>query len=704
MDFRRRSAPRRKMTLVTKWTSVTRFPAALVCAAVCAMSQQPPVQLRLGTPGGEPRFHIGESIPVTLTFETTGSQSLPVVTATGPRRIRPQTPDEFSAEPAAGWVDPLKDLTWTMEGNGNSMLSQQHAALDANHPVTVTRTLNEFVVFRAPGHYVVYCNSGRAGAKLRSNGLALEILPRDEGESAKQFVSARAILETGKPPAEPERFIYQAKENAQADAVRTLRNLDTEAAGTYLASIYGQNRRTESDIEYAMVSSGHRALIIRELEQRMTDPDLMVTQNFLITLTQLKAFLEENTTGRPFSPEDWNLLDEAVNKRVFDLAPGKTPEARAGTYFYLFETGSKSFRQSPEVRRLLLESLPFASPFQMEVLLSNIWGEIRTAGPTLVPILKQAVSRPWPQLSPNVPGLALLRLAELDRAYAAGIARNALLTGQPAIGDAQLVEFSIPASAEIDQALLTQYRAGKPVDARISRFASPAIKDEMWRAYDQRHAADKSECATPLLAYFFRVDPDAAARRVEESRKTAPYPCMALQFAGFERSLMNAGLERQLIMDTKSPDQNLRRAAYQTLTLAGSPAALSSLFQALDREPAPDVIRAILQGRNWVLSEADYARLMKACTGTPVCSEVARIQRESAPPYPLRLFEGFGHRGVWLSSREVDSMDDLDELLKQYPVGATFRWQSGGALISSDERDMHDRVQTLLVTRGMTLQ
>ena len=167
---------------------------------------------------------------------------------------------------------------------------------------------------------------------------------------------------------------------------------------------------------------------------------------------------------------------------------------------------------------------------------------------------------------------------------------------------------------------------------------------------------------------------------------------------------MNAGLERQLIVDTKSPDQNLRRAAYQTLSVAGSPAALSSLFQALDQEPAPDIIRAILQGRNWVLTETDYARLMKACTGTPARSEVARIQRESAPPYTLRLFESFGHRGVWLSNREVDSMDDLDELLKQYPVGATFRWQSGGALISTDERDMHDRVQTLLMTRGMTFQ
>ncbi|MDP9170207.1 MAG: hypothetical protein M3N54_06300 [Acidobacteriota bacterium] len=698
------------MTRLTKWISLRRFPAALFFVAVPAMSQQPPVQLSLVTTGGETRFHIGESIPVTLIFETGGSQSFSVATGAAPRRIQPQTPDEFSAEPATGWVDPLRDLTWTMEGNGSPMLSQQHAPLDANHPVRVTRTLNDFVVFRGPGHYVITCSSSRvnaaSGEKVTSNGLALEILPRDEAEDARQFASARAILETGKPPAEPERFIYPAKENAQAGAVRTLRDLDTEAAARYLASIYGQNRRTEAEIEFAMFSSVNRALIIRELERRMTDPDLMVTQSFLITLTQLKAFLQENTTGRPFSREDWNLLDETVNQRVFDLAPGKMPEARAGTYFYLFETGSKSFRQSPEVRRVLVESLPFASPFHMEVLLSNSWGEIRTSGRALVPILQQAVLRAWPQLSPNVAGLALLRLAELDPASATGFARNALLAGQPAIGDAQLVEFPIRASADLEQALMAQYRTGKPVDARIARFASPAIKEDLWRAYEQRHAADKPECATPLLAYFFRVDPEGAARRVEESRKGRPYPCMALQFAGLERSLMSPGLERQLIVDTTSPEPNLRRAAYRTLSLAGSPAALPSLFQALEQATAPEseVIRAILQGRNWVLTGTDYARLMKTCTGTPACSEVARIQRESAAPYTLRLFESFGHRGLWLSNREVDSPEDFDELLKQYPVGATFRWQSAGAGISDDERDMHDRVRTLLMRHGMTLQ
>lgn len=678
----------------------------LLCVAFPAMSQEPPARLRLSTATGKTQFHIGEPISVTLTFETAGPQRLSVATGVSFRRLRPQKPDEFSAEPATGWVDPLKDLTWTMESNGNPMLSQQQAALDTNHPVAVTRTLNEFIVFRAPGHYVVYCNSSRSGAALKSNGLALDVLPRDETEDARRFASARAILETGKPPSEPERLMYNDKEQAQANAVLTLRYLDTEAAATYLASIFGQNRRTESDLEYALYASGQRAFVVRELERRMAASDLMVTQTFLTTLTQLKAFLQEATTGRSFSPDDWIALDEAVNKRVFELAPVKTPEARAGTYFYLFETGSRSFRQSPEVRRLLIESLPFARPFQMEVLLSNGWGEIRGAGSTLVPILKQAVTRPWPQLTPNVPGLALLRLAELNPISANDIARSALLTGQPAIGDAQLLEFSIPASAAVDQALLAQYRAGKPVEARIARFASESIKDRMWRAYEEKHATASPECVTPLLAYFFRVDAEVAARRVEASRKTGPDPCMALQFSGLERRLMSPGLEGQLILDTRSPNQSLQQAAYRTLSLAGSPAALTSLFQALERGsgPADEVTRAILQGRNWVLTETDFARLMKVCTGTPACSEVSRIQRESTPPYTLRLFESFGHRGVWLSNREVDSMDDFDELLHQYSAGATFRWQSGGTVINSDERDIRDQVQAILVKRGMILQ
>jgi hypothetical protein len=77
-----------------------------------------------------------------------------------------------------------------MEANVNPMLSQGRATLDSTHSVVVERTLNEFVIFRKPGHYVIHCNSGRlmsgTAAKLESNSLALDILPRDEAGPALQ--------------------------------------------------------------------------------------------------------------------------------------------------------------------------------------------------------------------------------------------------------------------------------------------------------------------------------------------------------------------------------------------------------------------------------------------------------------------------------------------------------------------------------------
>jgi hypothetical protein len=678
---------------------------AFLFLTISAMAQQPAV--RLSTPAGQTQFRIGQPITVTLTFETTGAVKYSVLAAVPPRRIRPQTPDQFTAEPATGWVDPLKDLQWTMEAGVNSAMPQRQAVLDASHPVTVERDLNEFIVFLEPGHYVVHCNSSRVetgdGVSLESS-IALDILPRDDAEDARQFVSARSTLESGKPPKEPERFMRMDKENAQTAAVRTLRNLDTEAAAVYLASIFGEGRHTERDIEYALYASQHREAIVRELERHMADPDLIVTQTYIITLSELKARLEESKVGHKLSTAEWNVLDESVHKRVFELATGKTPQARAETYFYLFETGPASFRHTPEMRLLLLESLPSLSSFSIEILLCNNWGEIRDASSQLVPFLKQAAARQWMQISPSIPGLALLRLEEFDQGAANDLAREALLAGNPSVDDSQLLEFPIPPSPQLDQALLSQYRQGKLVDARIARFASPDIKDQLWRAYDERLASrGQPECATPLLAYFFRVDPAAAASRVAQSRKAEAYPCTALQFNGLERQLMSPALERQLMEDAKSPVPLIRMGALQMLAMAGSPEVLPDLLQNLDHPAGSkqETISAILQGRNWFLTDAAYAQLQKACADAYTCQEIARVQKESAAPYAMRLNDFAGHQGVWLSNREVDSLTELDVKLTQYPAGATFRWEPGGGSLSSEEREMRDRVQALLAKHGM---
>ena len=86
---------------------------AFLFLTISAMAQQPAV--RLSTADGQTQFRIGQPITVTLAFQTTGAMKYSVLTAVPPRRIRPQTPDQFIAEPATGWVDPLKDLQWTME-------------------------------------------------------------------------------------------------------------------------------------------------------------------------------------------------------------------------------------------------------------------------------------------------------------------------------------------------------------------------------------------------------------------------------------------------------------------------------------------------------------------------------------------------------------------------------------------------------------
>lgn len=242
------------------------------------------------------------------------------------------------------------------------------------------------------------------------------------------------------------------------------------------------------------------------------------------------------------------------------------------------------------------------------------------------------------------------------------------------------------------------------MDARIARFASPDIKDRLWRAYGEKLAARGGpECSTPLLAYFFRVDPLTAARRVAQSRKAEAYPCMALQFPGLERPLMSPGLERQLMEDTRSSVPNIRSGALQALSMAGSPAVFATLTQELDQPGASkqEIVMAVLQGRNWFLKDADYTQLEKNCEGPYICREIARLRRESAPPYALRLNDFAGHQGVWLSNREVDNLAELDEKLTQYPAGATFRWQPDGSPFSSEEREMRDRVEALLAKHGM---
>lgn len=97
--------------------------------------------------------------------------------AVRPRRLRPRTPDEFSAEPATGWVDPFQPPEEQLRRDGE-----------------FGRTCSEYFAARGWPKHPAICFRPRNARSRQATKL-------------------------------PELISSTAKENAQADAVRTLRYL-----------------------------------------------------------------------------------------------------------------------------------------------------------------------------------------------------------------------------------------------------------------------------------------------------------------------------------------------------------------------------------------------------------------------------------------------------------------------------------------------
>lgn len=111
-----------------------------------------------------------------------------------------------------------------------------------------------------------------------------------------------------------------------------------------------------------------------------------------------------------------------------------------------------------------------------------------------------------------------------------------------------------------------------------------------------------------------------------------------------------------------------------------------------------------MNGRRWILKDADYATLLKNCFGTDLCAEIARVQGEFKPPYYVSPFYDFdGHYGLIVAHHQLVASSDLDEILAQMPVGASFRWEGRTNPLSPRERDLYDQVQALLTKHRMKL-
>src|SRR5437763_12146638 len=198
-------------------------------AALAAQSKPPRdsnVVLKVSIDGNQQEFHIGETIPLKLSFKTTVKDAYEVNMAQYDRSGR-MNYERFVVSPSDGAVDPLPTNTGSMGGiTGYQFLTPE--------PWTIKLNLNEWIRFTQPGEYRLVVTSNRVSARDRSNPLGaspvtahsneivLKIVPANAAWQRQVYDEAVAVLDA-RAPAQRE----QMEKYKRRRAIETLRFLGT---------------------------------------------------------------------------------------------------------------------------------------------------------------------------------------------------------------------------------------------------------------------------------------------------------------------------------------------------------------------------------------------------------------------------------------------------------------------------------------------
>jgi hypothetical protein len=313
------------------------------------------VVLHISLATDQSEFHIGETIPIQLSFSASVRDRYQVNMAQYDRSGRMEY-ERFILVPASGAVDPLAGRT---PGVGGGLTGFKF--LDAE-PWTITLNLNEWLRFTQPGNYRLTVESQRVGVKdssspfgtspvsVRSNEIALQIIPASEAWQKHVLTSAVATLDQARPekPQDLEKYVLMNRR-----ALETLRFLGTADAAKELAKrLRGENL---GGLDYVcmlgLISSPERAVAQSALEHELFDPGHPISDTFLYTLRTL------NTKD----PENWR---EAQRNSVQSLIAA-LPAKRGTALSVSLSTALNESRNTPDLPKQTTDKAGFTNGFDV---------------------------------------------------------------------------------------------------------------------------------------------------------------------------------------------------------------------------------------------------------------------------------------------------------------------------------------------------
>jgi len=500
---------------------------------------------------GRSMFREGEIIHLVLSFTSTAEKRYWVENRNYDRSGRLGI-EAYCVEPQAR--DPLADYFRAGAFMGGGLGNEQQLS---QVPFTAAAELNEW---RQPGpaHYRLHVVSyrvwrppdpheetpyGRVGVTLRSNTIEFDVIPQDPDWSAQQLRDALADYQS-------------AADEDKKKAARKLRFLNTKPSTEALAQLFwGLNDQPGGwDLMFGLSGSPYRAEAIAAMQREIHNPDHPITQDFLYALTKLQINADTSWDPPEYDPahpevsqEYWRkkqahereLMQAALTPTVVAL-PQKTGRAQALTVQALAQSSDLlTALTASQIRKQLILKWGDLPEKTKQELIQYRWPLI--AGPDMLPILKEYVSRPAPPsrtMDAIARDAALQHIHELD----AGEGRALILRdlrdprAEPSLSLIKLL------SAEQIRPLV-QEAVGRieKNDARtldfhlVELYADASVLPGIKTDFNNHLGEWACEPQTAMLRYFLRLEPEFGTQAVEASlaarKKTSCYHFLLQELA-----------------------------------------------------------------------------------------------------------------------------------------------------------------------------
>lgn len=729
-------------------------------AALTLSAQETQATLSFQTANGQNTFHIGERIPLKLTFSSPNDADYliaPLIRGRG---------DEFDCNrfdivrPAAGWSDPLEmyfKQDFIRTGHGWSW-----PPLKQSKPVVASLDLNEWIRFDQPGNYTIKVTSscvskvqGRVRNPL-SKTIDLHIVsatPEWQKEQFKSIPENLDLFDKALPDdteGESAQSIMDRRSQLFVSALANLKYLATPAAideMTYRLRDEKYNLADQCSIGLMGLPPTMRETAIASMNKRIEEPDFPINQWFFSTLSFLHVTPGSDKESirkqrQAINPVIWTAIYSAVTK--------KESAARAQTVQTLLQYGRNI--STPEVKQqmaslLKLSFLDLDSRSQIDDL-RNEWDRLRS--PEFLPVLQILARLPvksdsdlevWVYDRQQLKGLALKRWYELDPkgAHREIVAQIGSATPSLAAQSiAFLPEEQFPQFEPLwAQALLdtTSQLRERALGSLLVRFGTGAATSQMIAKLDSKRSYP-CDAHVVALAYLVKFDPELARQRLKHEVETNAGNCGANLLEWISELTTGSILNDQAVEDLYSPDPETvinavryltpygrgedkaplwRRYIKWTSAYEGNPNLLDKSGPTKwDKNFASSMIgeelgAALIRNQGWFADSHLVARVLKRCVGDSMCKELKNDADWAVSPYHLNLPHltmpsvGLADASISVAQYGTRSLKLFEEKISQFPPGSQFVLERWYRPQNSDEQKLEEQVRAILEKHGMSL-